>query len=303
MFDWITARVLRLVKVPHRPEPPLGAPGSVRIFRAGENQFRLRVFGWLVGQSGALIGIVFSLLFLAAFETGVRGAQRALEAGGSPSPSVSPTPSPEAAGAPSPSATRSRAERRRDREQVMRTVVARTPGWVVPLIRVVELFGIAGFALQLLVTYAIVRLEFEQHWYIVTDRSLRIRTGILRLQESTMSFANIQQVEIRQGPLQRFLGLADVCVRSAGGSDPQPGAKGHAPGESLHLGVFAGVANAVEIRDLVLERLRRFREAGLGDPDDAQPEPHPTDVTALAEAARMVLSETRSLSRVLRLGT
>jgi hypothetical protein len=302
MFDGITARVLRLMKVPHRPEPPVGAPGSVRIFRAGENQFRLRVFGWLVGQSGALVGIVFSLLFLGAFEAGVRGAQRALETGPSPSPTVSPSPSPDTAGAAAPSPTRSRAERRRDREQVMRNAVARTPAWVIPLIRVIELLGIFVFALQLLVTYAIVRLEFEQHWYIVTDRSLRIRTGILRLQESTMSFANVQQVEIRQGPLQRFLGLADVCVRSAGGSDPQPGAKGQAPGESLHIGVFAGVANAVEIRDLVLERLRRFREAGLGDPDDAPPEAHPANVTALADAARMVLSETRSLSRVLRQG-
>jgi hypothetical protein len=36
------------------------------------------------------------------------------------------------------------------------------------------------------------------------------------------------------------------------------------------MGVFEGVPNAVEIRDLMLERLRKFREAGLGDPEDAR---------------------------------
>jgi uncharacterized membrane protein YdbT with pleckstrin-like domain len=136
----------------------------------------------------------------------------------------------------------------------------------------------------------------------VTDRSLRIRTGILRLQESTMSFANVQQVEIRQGPLQRILGVADVCVRSAGGSDPEADGKGHSQESSLHMGVFEGVPNAVEIRDLVIERLRRFREAGLGDPDDARAHPPAAllpDRSTLAAAAEL-LEEARALGRVMR---
>ena len=36
----------------------------------------------------------------------------------------------------------------------------------------------------------------------------------------------------------------------------------------MHSGLFHSVTNAAEIRDLILERLRRFREAGLGDPDE-----------------------------------
>ncbi len=176
------------------------------------------------------------------------------------------------------------------------------PAFLVPLIEFLEFLGIALFLVQAVITYCVVRLEFEQHWYIVTDRSLRIRTGILRLQESTMSFANIQQVEIRQGPLQRVLGLADVCVRSAGGGDPGAGGKEHAQEKSLHMGVFEGVPNAVEIRDLVIERLRRFREAGLGDPEDARSLPSlsaPPDRTTLAAAAEL-LEEARALGRVLR---
>lgn len=292
VFESVKAGVLRLMRVPHEPDAPLGAPGSVRVFRAGANHYRLRVLRWALGQIGAFVGIGISLLFLAGLEVAVERSGRsfALE-----SASTQATPSPEPGASATP-ARASRAERRREIERGFRNVLG---SYVLPLILVFEIGGIAIFVFQMFVTYAIVRLEFEQHWYIVTDRSLRIRTGIVRLQESTMSFANIQQVEIRQGPLQRLLGLADVCVRSAGGGDPTAGAKGHGPEESLHMGVFGGVANAVEIRDLILARLRKFREAGLGDPDDARSahqapaSEHPEG--AAIEAAGQLLAEARAL--------
>ena len=297
MFEWVKARVLRLMRVPHEPEPPLGAPGSVRVFRAGINHYRLRVLRWYFGQAGALVGIGFSLVFLSAFEAGFN---RARERAASPVPSPTVEAAPEAPGASPSPRPRTREERRRAQERAIAKVAANTPGYVVPLIEFIEFVGIAIFLVQMVITYAIVRLEFEQHWYIVTDRSLRIRTGILRLQESTMSFANIQQVEIRQGPLQRLLGLADVCVRSAGGGDPVAGPKGHGEEASLHLGVFEGVTNAVEIRDLVIERLRRFREAGLGDPEDARaagaaPYPAPSHDSALSDAVAELVAEARAL--------
>ena len=296
MFEWVKARVLRLMRVPHEPEPPMGAPGSVRVFRAGLNHYRLRVLRWYVGQAGAIVGIGFSLVALGAFEMGVEQAGRRAAL---PVPSPTAETSPGSPG-PSPSArsSRSREERREERERAIKAFVSKAPPYLIPLIEFIEFAGIAIFLMQMLVTYAIVRLEFEQHWYIVTDRSLRIRTGILRLQESTMSFANLQQVEIRQGPLQRFLGLADVCVRSAGGGDPVAGPKGHGEEASLHLGVFQGVSNAVEIRDLILERLRKFREAGLGDPEDVRAHvPALAAGRSVAEAADELLTEARALRR------
>ena len=56
--------------------------------------------------------------------------------------------------------------------------------------------------LALPLTFALVRLDYELRWYIVTDRSLRIREGVTSLRESTMTFANIQHIAVRQGPLQ-----------------------------------------------------------------------------------------------------
>jgi len=321
VFEWVKAQVLRLMRVPHEPDPPLGAPGSVKVFRAGINYYHLRQVRWLFGQAGAIIGIGFSLVFLAALEAGVERARQT--AASLPSPTATPTPTPVPAPAPAdtsgdssleatapepalsppPRRTRTREERRAERERVMANVVARTPYFVMPLIRLLEILGIAFLFFQMMVTYAIVRLEFEQHWYIVTDRSLRIRTGVLRLQESTMSFANIQQVEIRQGPLQRFLGLANVQVRSAGGGgDTAAGAQGHGQEASLHTGVFEGVSNAVEIRDLILERLRKFREAGLGDPEDrrsrqveAAAATAASGSTSATEAVEVLLNEARAL--------
>lgn len=306
MFDWVKARVLRLMRVPHEPEPPLGAPGSARVFRAGLNHYYLRVARWFLGQAGAIVGIGFSLVSLFALEVAIEnGRLQAAQAraAATPTPSVSPSPTPEV--------PRTRAERRRDRERQrdrsFARLASRLPGYVMPLIKVAEVLGITFFLVQFMVTYSLVRLEFEQHWYIVTDRSLRIRTGILRLQESTMSFANIQQVEIRQGPIQRLLGLADVCVRSAGGGgDMTHDSQGHGQEGSLHLGVFHGVDNAVEIRDLILERLRAFREAGLGDPEDKRPvrvvqTTGATDGSAEA-AAGVLLGEARALREVVRAG-
>ena len=82
-----------------------------------------------------------------------------------------------------------------------------------------------------------------------------------------MSISNLQQVVVSQGPLQRLLGLWNVKVRSAGGGAGGGGEyeKGR---EDMHVGYFHSVANGEEIRDLILERLRRFRESGLGDPEE-----------------------------------
>jgi membrane protein YdbS with pleckstrin-like domain len=145
--------------------------------------------------------------------------------------------------------------------------VERAVGDWAGLLWVVEGFSVIVFIAQIPVTYAMVRLDYEMRWYVVTDRSLRIRTGVWKVQEMTMSFANIQQVAVSQGPLQRFLGLADVQVRSAGGGGQQgqPGQD-----QSMHHGHFHCVDNAEQVRDLILERLKRFREAGLGDPEDEQ---------------------------------
>jgi membrane protein YdbS with pleckstrin-like domain len=177
----------------------------------------------------------------------------------------------------------------------VRNAAERMPWWMFRVIMVLEIIALSGFFFVALITYAAVRLDYEQRWYIVTDRSLRLRSGIWQVQELTMSFANLQQVTLTQGPLQRILGLANVHVQTAGGGGRQPNEENH---DSLHTAEFHCVENAPEVRDLILDRLRLFRASGLGDPDDhtVAPPPAPAPTTAIA-AARELLQEASALRR------
>ncbi len=291
MFERIRPLILRLMRVPPDPEPPFGAAGSVRIFRAGRNYFKLRLVRWGIGQVGAITGILFSVGLLWKFQEDVDYA-RAEAARRAAIPVVQSTAP--ASDQPAPAKPPAR---KRDRRSGYEQMVQHTPDWVLLSLKLLELGGITLFILQIPVTLAAVRLEFDLHWYIVTDRSLRIRTGLASVQESTMSFANLQQVEVKQGPLQRLLGLADVRVQSAGGGGGGAESGHDHQRHSLHTGIFHGVENAHEIRDLILDRLRQFRQAGLGDPEDqaeASPEVAPAPADALA-AAQEVLAEVRAL--------
>jgi uncharacterized membrane protein YdbT with pleckstrin-like domain len=139
---------------------------------------------------------------------------------------------------------------------------------------------------------------------MVTDRSLRLREGIFSVKETTLTFANVQNISIRQGPLQRLLGLADVVVQTAGGGGG--GDSTHhsgGPRESMHTGVLRAVDEPERVRDLILERLRLLRDAGLGDPDDHHAPAHAAagidaqGLEALRSAVAELLLAARSLRR------
>jgi uncharacterized membrane protein YdbT with pleckstrin-like domain len=161
---------------------------------------------------------------------------------------------------------------------------------IATLFWVLEALAIAGFVGQALVRLVLLRIDIDQRWYLVSDRSLRIREGVIMLKEKTMTFANIQNVRIEQGPLQRMLGIADVQVRTAGGGSGAAKEEEGGGGKDMHIGYFRGVANAAAIRDAVLERLRRHTDSGLGDPDDALAQPD-----SLLEAARALAAEAAAL--------
>ncbi len=305
MFDLLREWILKLLRVPPEPQAPAGAPGSLRTFRAARNFYRFRVMAWGVTQMATMVGILFSLQFLRWLDADISAA-RARQAEPEPAPVAVQPADGQATPAPAPTES-TRPARKRGNGRVnlsgIATRAAGLPEWTILLIKVAEGVAIAGFVLLIPATFAAVRLDYDYRWYLVTDRSLRIRTGIWKLQEITMSFANLQQVEVSQGPLQRLLGIADVRVTSAGGG----GGKGEGGGkdhDSMHEAVFHGVDNAVELRDLILERLRRYREAGLGDPDD-HPVEAAAEVTDRADegalaAAKEVLAEAKALRAVMR---
>ena len=146
-------------------------------------------------------------------------------------------------------------------------VVAAPTGLAVILVAALGVLAALIFLGQAGVSFFSLRLNYEMRWYKVTDRSLRIRAGVWNVHEMTMTFANVQNITISQGPLERLFGISDVKVDTAGGGGSS-GPHGNAEGLNLHVATFRGVDNPDEIRDLMLQRLRRLRDAGLGDLDD-----------------------------------
>ncbi len=175
----------------------------------------------------------------------------------------------------------------------LRQAEPKMPSVVLWFWRAGEILGIAALAFEIVFGWILVRLDYELRWYMLSDRAIRIREGITTVREKTIALANIQNLAVRQGPLQRLLGIADVEVKTAGGggsSSEMEGKKGAR--EPMHVAYFRGVDNAEEIRDLLREGVRLQRDAGLGDPDEEAAAP------GVEEAIAELLAEARKLRSV-----
>jgi membrane protein YdbS with pleckstrin-like domain len=112
-------------------------------------------------------------------------------------------------------------------------------------------------------TWLAIRVDYDLRYYVVTDRSVRVREGAWAIEERTLTFANVQNLRVTQGPLQRLFGIADLRVDAAGGGGASKGGEA----SEGHGVVVAGVENAHAIRDRIRAHQRGGAGgAGLGDP-------------------------------------
>jgi membrane protein YdbS with pleckstrin-like domain len=163
------------------------------------------------------------------------------------------------------------------------------PGWATVLLAGVEAAVLGTWAF--FVWFAL-RIEFELRYYALGSRTLRIREGVFSVREFTITLSNIQNVSIDQGPIERWLGIANVVVETAGGARvaqaPQHG------GAAGHRGVLAGLANADQVRELLRQAMGEHAHlTGLGHPEEAP-------VALLSSAAlKAVAEEARALADAL----
>jgi membrane protein YdbS with pleckstrin-like domain len=204
LYEALKGTLLELLQAPTEPpDPPLGSPGSVQIFRAAPRYLTLQ----LIRHFGSVgTALAFELL-----------------------------------------------------------------GWaLMPMPGGTAVFAIAAAIIVsitvalMLVRYFLIRIDYDMRFYVLTDRSLRIRRGAWTVEESTYTFANVQNLTLHQGPLERWLGIMHLQIDTAGGSAPR------APeaGEALnHQGRLDGIdpETATELRDRILRLVRGYRDAGLGD--------------------------------------
>ena len=113
-----------------------------------------------------------------------------------------------------------------------------------------------------IVVFVALQVRYDTTWYVMTEHSLRIRRGVWIIREVTITFENVQNLHIRQGPLQRHFGISNLVVETAGSGGGEGQGKG---ARASNQGVIEGIGDPQRIRDLILSRLRLSRTAGLGD--------------------------------------
>src|SRR5262249_1332321 len=111
--------------------------------------------------------------------------------------------------------------------------------WLAPIA-----FSIA--VVPAVIAYIAIYLRFDTTRDAFTGPSLRIRRGIWIIHETTITFENIQNVAVNSGPLERYFGIANVTVDTAGGGQPHKEKSGH-QAANYHQGLIEGIDNADEI--------------------------------------------------------
>lgn len=133
--------------------------------------------------------------------------------------------------------------------------VAKLRGW--GLVIALGIFAVEAFLIGL--ALVVTRVDFELRHYLVGDRSLRVAQGAWTREEVTLSYANVQNIEVNQGPLERLFGFKSLTISTAG-ADTTPGK------ENSHLVTLVGLQDADEVRALILGMLKQQRDSGLGEP-------------------------------------
>jgi len=274
MYEVLKRGLFRVLRIPPEPKPPAGSPASLAVFRSSRKMFRLRLVLWSLRQAVGLVGFVAFLLFFGFFdeEAAITRLERLAERS-------------------------ARDAKRLEQVHEIQEGLRKARRYV-PVIEALEWIGLAYFLIQLPLSYSWLRIEYENRCYLATDRSLRLREGLWTVREMTLTYSNVQNVTIEQGPLQRLLGIADLVVQTAGGGSSARGPRErHGQKRSMHEGRLQDVENAESIRDLILAHLKRLRDGGLGDADDrAEPV---REAGSPIEAARELLRETRALRSAL----
>lgn len=144
-------------------------------------------------------------------------------------------------------------------------------GWVLAGALGLVQLGVIAFAL------VTARVDYELRHYLVGDHSLRVAQGAMTRHEVTLTYANVQNLEVTQGPLERLFGFKALTVTTAGADEVQ------GSGASLHRVSLVGLDDADAVRNLVMGMLRQHRDTGLGEPLPGPATAAGFDATRLAE--------------------
>ena len=175
--------------------------------------------------------------------------------------------------------------------------VAILVGWLLvfsaspPLGMLLALPALAVAIFPDIVGYVAIHLRYDTMWYVMGERSLRCRRGIWVILEHTITFENVQNVHVRRGPVQYSFGISTIVIETAGAAEGE-GNNEFAVGNKA---IMEGIDNPKEIRELILERVRRSKSAGLGDEPPAPVAAAPGWSTEHVQTLREILREVKRI--------
>lgn len=156
------------------------------------------------------------------------------------------------------------------------------------------LLTVGGFLVQLPLSFFTLWAERHTTWYVITDQGVQLRHGLWTVHETSLRFANIQHVTLKQGPLQRLLGLADLVLNTAGGrpkDDDDEDEKRKRQGELKDL-------DDASAQNLLSEIRNQLPAAGT-EAVRLIPLPAPLVANTSLAAAHQLLAEARALRHTL----
>ena len=143
--------------------------------------------------------------------------------------------------------------------------------------------GVVGAGLVLALVYQFV--YWERYEYELTGDTFDIRSGVLSKRTREIPLGRIQNVDLRRNVVQRALGIAEVRLETAGGSETEAQLR------------FVGEDEAERLRDAVSRRKR-----GVSD-DSAESEPEAELLFAVTPKELLILGVTSVDLRLLSLAS
>lgn len=135
-----------------------------------------------------------------------------------------------------------------------------------------------------ILAYVAIHLKYDTMWYVMNARSLRCRRGIWTIVEHTITFENVQNVDVHRGPIQHLFGISTIVIETAGATEPE-GSSHFAAGNKA---IMEGITNPEEIRNLIMDRVRRSRGTGIGELPSEEMPARPTWTPAHLQALREI---------------
>ncbi len=107
------------------------------------------------------------------------------------------------------------------------------------------------FIILMIAIFIWIQKAYAEIEYFIEDDSVKMKWGVVWKKHVTVPYKKVTNVDITQGPIERFLGIGTVHIQTAGAGGQE--------GKKAEL-KLPGIKNLEESRDLIVENLGYEKE-------------------------------------------